>query len=91
MSGGDLPTSVKFGTAGLGGILGWVIVHPFNTFAVRMSLASSQPGYVPCTGPAELTEFGPRVRGSEIGKPVVDEPCPRESAEFATRPVSRGP
>lgn len=47
MSDDDLPTSVKFGTAGLGGILGWVIVHPFNTFAVRMSLASSQPGYVP--------------------------------------------
>jgi solute carrier family 25 oxoglutarate transporter 11 len=43
----DLPTSVKFATAGLGGIGGWIIVHPFNTFAVRMNLASSQPGYVP--------------------------------------------
>lgn len=43
----DLPTGVKFATAGLGGIGGWVIVHPFNTFAVRMSLASAQPGYQP--------------------------------------------
>ncbi len=43
----DLPASVKFATAGLGGIGGWIIVHPFNTFAVRMSLASSQPGYQP--------------------------------------------
>ena len=47
MSDDHLPTSVKFGTAGLGGILGWIIVHPFNTFAVRMSLASVQPGYQP--------------------------------------------
>ena len=41
----DLPTSVKFGTAGMGGIMGWVVVHPFNTLAVRMNLASAQPGY----------------------------------------------
>eukprot|EP00629_Pelagomonadales_sp_RCC1024_P005150 CAMPEP_0119282282 /NCGR_PEP_ID=MMETSP1329-20130426/26399_1 /TAXON_ID=114041 /ORGANISM="Genus nov. species nov., Strain RCC1024" /LENGTH=85 /DNA_ID=CAMNT_0007282931 /DNA_START=178 /DNA_END=432 /DNA_ORIENTATION=+ len=40
-----VPTSVKFGTAGLGGILGWIVVHPFNTAAVRMNLAASQPGY----------------------------------------------
>ena len=26
-----LPTSINFATAGLGGILGWVVVHPFNT------------------------------------------------------------
>jgi len=29
---------VNFSTAGLGGILGWIIVHPFNTVAVRMNL-----------------------------------------------------
>ena len=30
-----------FGTAGMGGVMGWWIVHPFNTLAVRMSLASA--------------------------------------------------
>ena len=35
-----LPTSVNFGTAGLGGCMAWVIVHPMNTLAVRSSLAS---------------------------------------------------
>lgn len=43
----SVPTSVKFGTAGVGGILGWICVHPFNTAAVRMNLASAQPGYQP--------------------------------------------
>eukprot|EP00934_Nitzschia_sp_Nitz4_P008102 Nitzschia sp. Nitz4//scaffold14_size191712//65305//66344//NITZ4_001713-RA/size191712-snap-gene-0.131-mRNA-1//1//CDS//3329536897//8092//frame0 len=36
-----LPKSVIFGTSGLGGVLGWVVVHPFNTIAVRSSLASA--------------------------------------------------
>ena len=35
-----LPTSVIYGTSGLGGIAGWMCVHPFNTLAVRMNLAS---------------------------------------------------
>ena len=29
-----------FATSGLGGVLGWIMVHPFNTIAVRMNLAS---------------------------------------------------
>merc|ERR1712091_705638 len=33
--------------AGLGGIMGWMCVHPFNTAAVRMNLASTQPNYQP--------------------------------------------
>lgn len=37
-----LPKPVIFGTSGLGGCLGWCIVHPANTAAVRMSLASMQ-------------------------------------------------
>ena len=37
----QLPKSVVFGTAGLGGMLGWAIVHPFNTVAVRANLASA--------------------------------------------------
>lgn len=37
-------TTLSFGTAGLGGCLGWVIVHPFNTLAIRINLASSSPG-----------------------------------------------
>jgi len=37
-----MPKYVVFGTSGLGGMLGWTIVHPANTTAVRMSLASMQ-------------------------------------------------
>ena len=37
----SLPTLVNLTTAGLGGISGWIVVHPFNTFAVRMSLRSA--------------------------------------------------
>jgi len=36
-----LPKSVIFGTAGIGGCLGWAVVHPFNTVAVRSNLASA--------------------------------------------------
>jgi solute carrier family 25 oxoglutarate transporter 11 len=35
------PMVLSFGTAGIGGIVGWCVVHPFNTVSVRMSLASS--------------------------------------------------
>jgi len=35
-----LSKSVIFGTSGLGGIAGWIVVHPFNTLAVRMNLTS---------------------------------------------------
>lgn len=35
------PVVVSFTTAGLGGIAGWLMVHPFNTISVRMNLASS--------------------------------------------------
>lgn len=35
------PTVVNFSTAGLGGILGWCVVHPFNTVCVRMNLATA--------------------------------------------------
>ena len=38
----DLPKSVIFATSGLGGCLGWAIVHPANTLAVRTNLASMQ-------------------------------------------------
>lgn len=37
-----LSTMANFSSAGLGGCLGWVIVHPFNTVAIRMNLASYQ-------------------------------------------------
>ncbi|CAB9496589.1 Putative mitochondrial 2-oxoglutarate/malate carrier protein [Seminavis robusta] len=36
----DLPKSVIFATSGLGGCMGWAIVHPANTLAVRSNLAS---------------------------------------------------
>lgn len=31
--------SYKFGTAGSAGVLGWMVVHPFNTCAVRINLS----------------------------------------------------
>jgi len=34
----DISKGVIFATAGLGGMLGWAIVHPANTLAVRMNL-----------------------------------------------------
>ena len=34
-----LSKSVIFTTSGLGGVLGWIVVHPFNTLAVRMNLS----------------------------------------------------
>ena len=37
-----LPKSVIFATSGLGGMLGWAIIHPANTIAVRWNLASMQ-------------------------------------------------
>lgn len=40
MSDKDLSLLAKFTTAGLAGIGGWIVVHPFNTVAVRMNLAS---------------------------------------------------
>ena len=57
-----VPTSVKFATAGVGGIMGWIVMHPFNTAAVRMNLAASQPGYVP-TGFLAFAAQTARERG----------------------------
>jgi solute carrier family 25 oxoglutarate transporter 11 len=37
----ELPKSVIFITSGLGGMGGWMVVHPFNTVAVRSNLASA--------------------------------------------------
>jgi solute carrier family 25 (mitochondrial oxoglutarate transporter), member 11 len=36
----QIPKSVVFVSSGLGGCLGWAVVHPANTVAVRMSLAA---------------------------------------------------
>jgi solute carrier family 25 oxoglutarate transporter 11 len=41
VSAAALPKWVVFGTSGLGGVMGWCVVHPFNTLAVRMSLAAA--------------------------------------------------
>mmetsp|Transcript_13513 Transcript_13513/g.31769 ORF Transcript_13513/g.31769 Transcript_13513/m.31769 type:complete len:317 (-) Transcript_13513:355-1305(-) len=40
-AGGALPKPVIFATAGIGGCMGWAVVHPFNTAAVRSNLASA--------------------------------------------------
>ncbi len=41
MSSNPLPTWATFGTASLGGVMGWCVVHPFYLLSVRMSLAST--------------------------------------------------
>mmetsp|Transcript_32508 Transcript_32508/g.44634 ORF Transcript_32508/g.44634 Transcript_32508/m.44634 type:complete len:303 (-) Transcript_32508:47-955(-) len=40
----ELPKPVIFATAGLAGVGGWIIVHPFNTLGVRMNLISQSAG-----------------------------------------------
>lgn len=42
---------LNFTTAGIGGIIGWIVVHPFNTVSVRMNLASA-------SGATELQSLG---------------------------------
>jgi solute carrier family 25 oxoglutarate transporter 11 len=37
---GQLSKGMIFATSGLGGMIGWAIIHPANTLAVRMNLAS---------------------------------------------------
>ncbi|GAX09605.1 solute carrier family 25 (mitochondrial oxoglutarate transporter), member 11 [Fistulifera solaris] len=37
----ELSKTVVFATSGLGGMLGWAMVHPANTLAVRMNLAAA--------------------------------------------------
>jgi len=39
-----LSQGMIFATSGLGGIVGWIAVHPFNTLAVRMNLQSMNVG-----------------------------------------------
>lgn len=39
-----VPLAVTFATSGLGGIIAWAIIHPVNTLAIRMNLASSSGG-----------------------------------------------
>lgn len=41
-----IPSSVNFTTAGMGGLIGWAVVHPFNTVGVRMNLATASGGTV---------------------------------------------
>jgi solute carrier family 25 oxoglutarate transporter 11 len=36
-----IPSSINFLTAGMGGLFGWAIVHPFNTLGIRMNLATA--------------------------------------------------
>ncbi|KAA8492550.1 Mitochondrial 2-oxoglutarate/malate carrier protein [Porphyridium purpureum] len=36
---------VQFSTAGLGGIMGWILCHPFNTVAIRMNLSGGNDSF----------------------------------------------
>ena len=55
-----LSPAVTFSTAGAGGVLGWAVVHPFNTLAVRMSLAGKGGG-----GDLSLVQFARRMVAAE--------------------------
>jgi solute carrier family 25 oxoglutarate transporter 11 len=50
-----LSMAMNFATAGLGGIFAWVIVHPFNTVAVQMSLATMSNAAAPGVAAAAST------------------------------------
>lgn len=58
-----LSKSVIFGTSGLGGVIGWIAVHPFNTLAVRMNLASMQG-----KAPASFLTFSKELWSAEGAK-----------------------
>jgi len=54
MSSSTIPESITLLTAGIGGIVAWIIVHPFNTMAIRMNLdknstKQSRPSFVKST------------------------------------------
>ena len=40
----ELSRSFKFFSAGLAGVMGWIVVHPFNTVALRMNLSIMSGG-----------------------------------------------
>eukprot|EP00940_MAST-03C_sp_MAST-3C-sp2_P000775 g775.t1 len=48
----EIPTGIKFATAGIGGIMGWWCVHPFNTCAVRLNLLGQQQPKAATTRPS---------------------------------------
>jgi hypothetical protein len=64
----SLPSSdspiVKFSSASLGGIGGWCVVHPFNSMAVRSSLAttSGELGCLPYRRQLHLISFAASTR-----------------------------
>lgn len=49
-----ISASVNFATAGAGGLLGWICVHPFNTLSIRMNLAGANPA---STAPKTFLKF----------------------------------
>mgnify|MGYP005995797515 CR=1 FL=1 len=53
-----LSTFMNFATAGMGGVMGWCVVHPFNTVAVQMSLKTmSASATVAGAAPAKALSF----------------------------------
>ena len=40
-----LSKAVVFTTSGLGGILGWMVIHPVNTVAVRMNISGTTKSF----------------------------------------------
>merc|ERR1712070_995124 len=53
---------VIFATSGLGGIFGWIVVHPFNTIAVRMNLSMMKER---ASAPKPFTQFASDIIKSE--------------------------
>lgn len=63
-----LGKSVIFATSGLGGILGWMVIHPVNTVAVRMNISGSQKSFSAFAGGLVKTEgVGTLYQGLSAG------------------------
>jgi len=52
-----LSTFMNFATAGMGGVIGWIVVHPFNTVAVQMSLNTMSSAPAAGGQPAQSLSF----------------------------------
>jgi len=53
----QLSTFMNFATAGMGGVMGWIVVHPFNTVAVQMSLKTMSSAPAAGGPPAKSLSF----------------------------------
>jgi solute carrier family 25 oxoglutarate transporter 11 len=58
-------TLINFGTAGLAGVLAWIVIHPANTLAIRMNLATMKGDGSAKAPPTSFIKFSKQVIGQE--------------------------